>query len=287
MISLPTNDSNLLTGEYGLYRFTSVLLIDTRKLTVLLRPLPQEMLDYARSDTHFLLFIYDNLRNALLDCSQSRSQSRLASPSSQDESHTPATAPAPDFLLREVLTRSEDTALRVYEKEVYDAETGQGPGGWDTLAKKWNKGPMGGQEGTKRITVYKKIHAWRDRVAREEDESTRYNPLSRSRRLLIANECYYRYILPNHYLFLLSERPPNDLAALLAMFTSVPPVIRRRAKELMDEIRTATQAPASASTKTLTGTETASENVTPSSQLNSKPVLGKTNSPLNQVAPRK
>ncbi|KAK7676364.1 hypothetical protein QCA50_020668 [Cerrena zonata] len=187
-----------------------------------IRPLPQEMLDYARSDTHYLLFIYDNLRNALLDRSQSRSQSRIASPSGQDDVQTPVPPPSPDSMLRDVLSRSEDTALRVYEKEVYDAETGQGPGGWDTLAKKWNKSLSGGQDGAKRMEAYKRIHGWRDRVAREEDEST-------------------RYVLPNHYVFLLSERPPNDLAALLAMFSSVPPVIRRRAKELMDEIRAATQ----------------------------------------------
>lgn len=131
------------------------------------------MLNYARSDTHFLLFIYDNLRNALLDRSQSRSQSRIASPSGQDDTQPPAQPPSPDFMLRDVLSRSEDTALRVYEKEVYDAETGQGPGGWDTLAKKWNKSLMGGQDGAKRMDTYKRIHAWRDRVAREEDESTR------------------------------------------------------------------------------------------------------------------
>ncbi|CAL1713393.1 unnamed protein product [Somion occarium] len=189
-----------------------------------IRPLPQEMLDYARSDTHYLLFIYDNLRNALLDRSLSRSQSRIQSPAGQDVMQDDGASPRPpDFLLREVLSRSEETALRIYEKEVYDAETGSGPGGWDTLAKKWNKGPMlSGQDGTPRMEIYKRMHAWRDRVAREEDEST-------------------RYVLPNHYLFLLAERPPNDLASLLAMFSSVPLVIRRRAKELMDEIRASTQ----------------------------------------------
>ena len=44
---------------------------------------------------------------------------------------------------------------------------------------------------------------------------------------------------------MIAERPPNDLAALLAMFPSVPPVVRKRAKELMDEIRAAKQTIAS------------------------------------------
>ena len=46
-----------------------------------------------------------------------------------------------------------------------------------------------------------------------------------------------RYILPQHYLFQLAEQSPNDLPALLNAFRAVPPVIKRRAKELLDEIR--------------------------------------------------
>lgn len=104
------------------------------------------MLQYARSDTHFLLYIYDNLRNALLD----------------------RAGGTPD-LIRTVLERSEQTALRTYESEVYDYESGAGPGGWDTLAQKWNKSLSGLP-----MVVFRCAHAWRDRVAREEDESTRF-----------------------------------------------------------------------------------------------------------------
>ncbi|GJE91818.1 Exosome complex exonuclease rrp6 [Phanerochaete sordida] len=184
-----------------------------------IRPLPAEMLDYARSDTHFLLFIYDNLRNALLDRAQSRAQSPSDAPSS---SHTGDPQHA---LVREVLSRSEETALRVVEREVYDAEDGSGPSGWDTLARKWNKGAlMAGERETPRRRIYKAVHAWRDRVAREEDEST-------------------RYVLPNHHLFVLAEQPPADIAGLLARFQHVPPVVRRRARELLAALRTAADAP--------------------------------------------
>jgi len=31
------------------------------------RPLPEELLNYAREDTHYLLYIYDMMRNSLLD----------------------------------------------------------------------------------------------------------------------------------------------------------------------------------------------------------------------------
>lgn len=123
-----------------------------------IRPLPDDMLQYARSDTHFLLYIYDNLRNALLDKS--------------------ANSQNPTALLDEALARSAETSLKVYTKEPYDAAEGSGMGGWDTLAKKWNKialtagGPGVGIGATQR-EVYRSVHWWRERVAREEDESTR------------------------------------------------------------------------------------------------------------------
>ncbi|KAF8211725.1 hypothetical protein K438DRAFT_1807803 [Mycena galopus ATCC 62051] len=192
-----------------------------------IRPLPEDMLQYARSDTHFLLFIYDNLRNALLDRAVSRAQSQSRSPSPSRHS-PPTNTPPEQALIRQALARSEETALRTYEKEVYDLELGAGTGGWDTLARKWNKGalvaaaetPLGSQ--TLQRAVYRCVHAWRDEVARAEDEST-------------------RYVLPNHYLFQLAERPPADMAALLQMFQPVPPVVRRRAKELFEAIRACLQ----------------------------------------------
>ncbi|KAJ3500900.1 hypothetical protein NMY22_g19106 [Coprinellus aureogranulatus] len=71
--------------------------------------------------------------------------------------------------------------------------------------------------------VYRAVHRWRDAVSREEDEST-------------------RYVLPNHFLFTLAENAPADMNALLGMFrggAGVPPVVRKRAKGLLDVIREA------------------------------------------------
>ncbi|KAF7331658.1 Exosome complex exonuclease RRP6 [Mycena kentingensis (nom. inval.)] len=188
-----------------------------------IRPLPEEMLSYARSDTHFLLFIYDNLRNALLDRALS-AKSRSPSPSASTTPVPTGNWPPEQRFIRQSLTRSEETALRTYEKELYDVQGGSGPGGWDALAKKWNKGGLvaaaetsTGKETLPRA-VYRCVHHWRDTVAREEDEST-------------------RYVLPNHFLFQIAERPPADMAALLKNFTSVPPVVRKRAKELLAAIR--------------------------------------------------
>ncbi|KAI9510150.1 ribonuclease H-like domain-containing protein [Russula earlei] len=177
-----------------------------------IRPLPDEMLKYARADTHFLLNVYDNLRNALLD----RAVSHSASPTSRAGSPT-----APDTFVREVLSRSAETSLRVYTPEPYDAEGGTGLNGWDTLARRWNK-PTLGMDGVPSLQreVFRAVHVWRDRVAREEDEST-------------------GYVLSNRFVLKLVEQPPADMAALTHAFSSMPPVVRRRAKELLDVIRDA------------------------------------------------
>lgn len=147
----------------------SVCFYDANRLVFFLtpssRPLSDEMLKYARVDTHFLLYVYDNLRNALLD----RAVSRSVSP----ESRAGSPPTAADALVREVLSRSAETALRTYSPEPYDAEGGTGPNGWDTLARRWNK-PALGIDGAPSVQreVFRAVHVWRDRVAREEDEST-------------------------------------------------------------------------------------------------------------------
>ncbi|KAI7869011.1 ribonuclease H-like domain-containing protein [Spinellus fusiger] len=111
-----------------------------------IRPLPEEMLHYARSDTHYLLYIYDCLRKELMEKSGTNQN-----------------------LLRAVLQRSAELSLHKHEREVYDAVNGLGPGGWRNLLEKW-KYSMNVQQ----KAVFKQLHHWRDHTAREEDESTRY-----------------------------------------------------------------------------------------------------------------
>jgi len=49
----------------------------------------------------------------------------------------------------------------------------------------------------------------------------------------------FRYVLSNRFLFKLVEKPPADMAALLHALEFTPPVVKRRAKELLDVIRDA------------------------------------------------
>lgn len=114
-----------------------------------IRPLPKEMLYYARSDTHFLLYIYDLMRNEVLEKEMEGDYSAMTT----------------------VLNASADVSLRQYSKEPYDAANGQGSEGWLFLMNKFYSTRSFGLE---QIQVLKALHQWRDQKAREKDESTRF-----------------------------------------------------------------------------------------------------------------
>lgn len=117
-----------------------------------LRPLPREMLFYARSDTHSLLYVYDRLRADLHAYGGPRA-------------------------VVEVFERSKGTATKAYAKETWDP-VGTSRGGWHTMwlrsgGELANSAPglrplalMGLEE---RLT--RALHHWRDGVARELDVS--------------------------------------------------------------------------------------------------------------------
>ncbi|OLL23211.1 Exosome complex exonuclease rrp6, partial [Neolecta irregularis DAH-3] len=102
-----------------------------------IRPLPQEMLAYARSDTHFLLFVYDNLRNQLVQNDR----------------------------LQHVLTASRAVAAQSYQRPAYD------PDGWKSLYAKYGSAKL---LSNTQIAAFTALHQWRDRIARHLDESLRY-----------------------------------------------------------------------------------------------------------------
>ncbi|KAK3376740.1 ribonuclease H-like domain-containing protein [Lasiosphaeria ovina] len=111
-----------------------------------IRPLPEEMFYYARSDTHYLLYIFDMVRNELVGSSD------LSDPEKN--------------LVELVIQRSKDVSLQRYESPVYDSETGLGPRGWfNTLVK--SPTLYDGEQ----FSVYKAVHKWRDDLARHNDES--------------------------------------------------------------------------------------------------------------------
>ncbi|KAI9809628.1 MAG: hypothetical protein M1825_000060 [Sarcosagium campestre] len=114
-----------------------------------IRPLPTEMFDYARSDTHFLLYIYDRMRNELID---------KGKPETASENPLDA-----------VLWNSKETSLQRYERYVYDREGGTGSLGWQNMLSR-NASLFSNEQ----LAVFKAVHEWRDRMARKQDDGLNY-----------------------------------------------------------------------------------------------------------------
>lgn len=161
-----------------------------------LRPLPQEMVHYARSDTHFLHHIYKQL---LSD-------------------------PRMPQVLDTVRQKSANTAQQTYEHIAYELESGLGAGGWRALAERNGKTRIWGVDesteqqdrigsgwidakGIVAFEVFKAVFNWRDAVARDLDES-------------------WRYILSNKTLWRICDAPPvlqSQLAQLLGSESKAMP----------------------------------------------------------------
>lgn len=102
-----------------------------------IRPLSDEMLRYAREDTHYLLYVYDLLRLQLLDKGVKQ--------------------------LQAVLDRSAQVALRTYSKPSYDQHTYR-----RELMKRAERLSATSE------AVFARLHEWRDETARKFDESWAY-----------------------------------------------------------------------------------------------------------------
>ncbi|GAB0091016.1 exosome component 10 [Sergentomyia squamirostris] len=105
-----------------------------------IRPLPQELISYARQDTHFLLYIYDMMRNELLKKANFQTN-----------------------WLRSVYQESTELCKKRYVKLRLTPETHMD---MYTKSKK--------NFDNRQLYAFREIFNWRDGVAREEDESYGY-----------------------------------------------------------------------------------------------------------------
>ncbi|KAI5467059.1 ribonuclease H-like domain-containing protein [Mariannaea sp. PMI_226] len=115
-----------------------------------IRPLPEEMLYYARSDTHYLLYIYDRVRNDLV----------AASDASDPEKN----------LIERALQKSRELSLSRHEHPGYDEESGEGPRGWYGYVFKNSHLAFNSEQ----FAVFKALWKWRDEIARKEDENPNF-----------------------------------------------------------------------------------------------------------------
>ncbi|XP_052547821.1 exosome component 10 isoform X2 [Tympanuchus pallidicinctus] len=144
-----------------------------------IRPLPEEMMQYARDDTHYLLYIYDKMREALWE----RGNEQPAQ-------------------LRVVWQRSRDICLKKYIKPLFSDES------YLELYRRQKK-----HLNTQQLTAFRLLFAWRDKTARQEDESI-------------------GYVLPNHMLLKIAEELPKEPQGIIACCNPVPPLVRQQINEL-------------------------------------------------------
>nr|XP_020474717.1 exosome component 10 isoform X1 [Monopterus albus] len=144
-----------------------------------IRPLPDEMVQYARTDTHYLLYIYDCVRVQLLDFNHGQ-----------------------PGLLQCVWNKSKEISLKKYAKPIYTEES------YLELQRKQKK-----SFNTQQLTAFRLLFAWRDKLARQEDEST-------------------GYVLPTHMMSKISEELPKEPQGIIACCNPVPPLVRQQVNEL-------------------------------------------------------
>ncbi|XP_068997255.1 exosome complex component 10 [Embiotoca jacksoni] len=144
-----------------------------------IRPLPDEMVQYARTDTHYLLYIYDCVRAQLMDFNHGQTG-----------------------LLQTVWNKSKDISLKKYAKPIFTEES------YLELQRKQKK-----SFNTQQLTAFRLLFAWRDKLARQEDEST-------------------GFVLPTHMMSKISEELPKEPQGIIACCNPVPPLVRQQVNEL-------------------------------------------------------
>lgn len=105
-----------------------------------IRPLPEELIKYAREDTHYLLYIKDILKNDLIEAANGQSN-----------------------ILKAIYDQSTEICKRRYVKSVWTEESCM------NMYRKSQK-----MFNNKQMYAFKELHRWRDLTARQEDDSIGY-----------------------------------------------------------------------------------------------------------------
>ncbi|KAF7695067.1 exosome component 10 [Silurus meridionalis] len=155
-----------------------------------IRPLPEEMIKYAQADTHYLLYVYDRLRADLFEAANGQ-----------------------PTLIQVVWSKSKDLCLKKYMKPIFTEES------YMELYKKQKK-----SFNSQQLAAFRLMYAWRDKLARGEDEST-------------------GYILPNHMMIKIAEELPKEPQGIIACCNPTPPLVRQQVNELHQLIKQAREIP--------------------------------------------
>jgi len=151
------------------------------------RPLNDPMIRYAREDTHYLIYIYDHLRQELLSKNNS----------DNDLNH-----------FKQVHEKSKTICKKVYKKPVFLTK------GFLTLCQ------HNSHLNSKQMKALRDLYVWRDKIARESDESC-------------------EYVLKNHQLLKIAELLPREIYGILALCNPLSNLVQTNVHEMNEIIKNA------------------------------------------------
>ena len=150
------------------------------------RPLSEAMIRYAREDTHYLIFIYDQLRQELArkESADGLGQLKLAH------------------------EKSKSICKKVFKKPVFLSK------GFLTLCQ------HNSHLNSKQMKALRDLYEWRDKMARESDESC-------------------EYVLKNHQLLKIAELLPREIYGILALCNPLSNLVQANVHEMNEIIKSA------------------------------------------------
>ncbi|GIY19961.1 hypothetical protein CDAR_583751 [Caerostris darwini] len=144
-----------------------------------IRPLPEEMIKYAREDTHYLLYVYDCIKNDLIKAGNDMKN-----------------------LLYSTIERSKMICSKKYQKPLFTE---------DKYLELYGKSKK--VFNAKQLYCLKELYEWRDKIARENDDSL-------------------AYVLPNHIMLQIAEALPREQQGILSCCNRIPPFVKHHLNEL-------------------------------------------------------
>uniref|UniRef100_A0A2M4A8Q1 Exosome complex component 10 homolog n=1 Tax=Anopheles triannulatus TaxID=58253 RepID=A0A2M4A8Q1_9DIPT len=162
-----------------------------------MRPLPPAFIEYARKDTHYLLYIYDRIRNDLLE-------------------------KGGDSLLQTVYDKSTFLCKQRYQKPIVNE---------DSIMNIYRRSRYVFDH--RQMYALREIMYWRDKIARQEDESP-------------------GYVLPQHMALDIASKLPREMQGILACCTPVPSLVRQNLHALHQIMQKARELPAVATSQSVT-----------------------------------
>ncbi|CAE7198321.1 Exosc10 [Symbiodinium natans] len=172
------------------------------------RPLPTEMVHYARADTHYLLFCYDCLKNALLAQSGMAAKSGVNVGITALENGDVEATDEGVQNLQAVMQKSAGLCATVYRELPHDGASEAA-----SLCDRYGSKQRALEP--KQMSVLKALTDWRDQLARSIDESL-------------------NFVAPDACLWRVSLAMPTSPVKLRSTCNPLPATLQQHAQEVVD-----------------------------------------------------